>query len=161
MATPGPIRAARNAWIASSVWLAFAGAANADMDAAMAALESEDWHTARRELTEEAERGDGLAQYNLGILCQNGLGGAEDPAAAAAWFERAARQRNPGAAYALGLLLAKSDPPDLVAAYAWFRVASRHGHAEARKSLTVIGRAMTSEQMVEGRARADAILAGP
>lgn len=37
-----------------------------------------------------AEQGDAAAQYNLGVICEHGMGVAEDSAEAARWYEAAA-----------------------------------------------------------------------
>ena len=51
-----------------------------------------------------ASNGDGYGQYLLGWANQNGVGLRVDRAAAATWYEKAAAQRQPGAAQALAAL---------------------------------------------------------
>ncbi len=68
----------------------FAETASADFAAGLAAAERGDYGAAYRAWLPLAEQGDAVAQYNLGIMYQNGQGVASDGAEAAKWFDRAA-----------------------------------------------------------------------
>ena len=105
--------------------------ANADYAAGVSAAKSGDYERARREWLPLARTGHRDAQFNLGLLYENGLGVAADGAQAAYWFERAADQDDPtaqaylGEMYAGGLGVGRDD----VAALKWFRRAAELGHA--------------------------------
>jgi len=55
-----------------------------------------------RKLTVLAEKGSAPAQYNLGMLYNNGIGTSKDPRAAFRWFEKSAAAGDPLASYKVG-----------------------------------------------------------
>lgn len=71
-----------------------------------------------------------LAQFNVGLMHQNGWGRDVDPVSACRWFERAARGGIPKAQDLLGDCLAKGigRPVDVPAAMAWYQKAADAGH---------------------------------
>src|SRR3990172_7650549 len=75
---------------------------------AAAAYELGDYATALRLMRPLAEQGDALAQYNLGVMYENGQGVPQDYAEAVKWYRKAAdqgvalAQSNLGFAYANG-----------------------------------------------------------
>ena len=84
-----------------------------------------------------AERGDPVAQFNLGVCYDNGEGVAKDQVEAVKWFRKAAdqglaeAQGNLGVCYRNGKGVAK----DQVEAVKWFRKAADQGLAEAQGNL--------------------------
>ena len=90
-------------------------------------------------LTGMAETGDAIAQFNLGLLYDNGEGVPQDYAAAAGWYRKAADQGNASAQYNLGLLYAtgRGVAQDYAAAVSWFRKAADQGNASAQFNLGV------------------------
>jgi len=66
-------------------------------------------------------------------MYDSGQGVEKDLAAAAKWFEAAARQKIPEAEYALAGCYADGDgvPQNMVEAYRWASLAAAHGHPEA------------------------------
>jgi len=80
-----------------------------------------------------AELGDAEAQFNLGVLYDEGAGVEQNLTTAADWYRKAAEQgfidaqTNLGIMYYHGLGVA----PDLKAAAHWFRLAADQGDAEA------------------------------
>ena len=56
------------------------------------------------DMLRSAEKGDAGAQYNLGLMYEQGYGVAPDPRQAAAWFEKAAERGEVNAQYRLGSL---------------------------------------------------------
>jgi uncharacterized protein len=92
-----------------------------------------DYNAAYEEWLPLAELGDVEAQYNLGVMYDEGAGVERDLAAAAAWYRKAAEQgfvdaqTNLGIMYYHGQGVAR-DPAE--AAY-WFREAASHGDDEA------------------------------
>ncbi|MDY0306809.1 MAG: tetratricopeptide repeat protein, partial [Desulfovibrionaceae bacterium] len=71
------------------------------LDDGLAAYKSEDYATAARLLTPEAEAGGVEAQYVLGMIRKFGLGRDKDPAGAAEWLRKAADQGHAEARYEL------------------------------------------------------------
>jgi|GEM_PF-6976274 len=110
-------------------------AAGGDLARALQLQSDGDSAAARRLLSELAEGGDALAQYNLGALLA-----ADDPALAARWYARAARGGEARAAHNLGHLYLAGDglPRDLAAAREAFARGAELGLAAARYNLGVL-----------------------
>jgi TPR repeat protein len=112
------------------VLLGLAPPASADFDAGLAAAGAGDYATALREWRPLAEQGHRDAQFNLGLLYENGLGVARDGATAASWYRRAAEQGDREAAaylgemYGEGLGVARNDAEAL----RWYVQAAEGGH---------------------------------
>ncbi|HET7198607.1 MAG TPA: tetratricopeptide repeat protein [Burkholderiales bacterium] len=130
--------------------------ARADFEAGVAAARAGDYERARREWQPLAEAGNRDAQFNLGLLYENGLGVAADGAAAAGWYRRAAEQDDRQAQvylaemYAKGLGVARDD----AAALRWYRRAAELGHPAAQFNVGVfyaLGRGVPPDD-IEGYA---------
>lgn len=120
-------------WLLALV-LAMPLAAAADFEAGLAAALAGDYAQARREWQPLAEGGNRDAQFNMGLLYENGLGVAADGATAASWYRRAAEQDDREAQaylaemYAKGLGVERNDAEAL----RWYRRAGELGHAAAQ-----------------------------
>ena len=146
----GPRRAV--ALSAAALWAAAAFAAALSADPASAADPpadgaashvADDHGEATRAWRLLAEGGDPTAQFNMGLLLEAGRGAAPDPRAAAAWYERAARQGLAAAQYNLAVLtlsgrgVAKDDGRALY----WLEVAALHGEGPVRaRAVAAAGR---------------------
>ena len=99
-----------------------------------------------------AEQGDASAQYNLGVMYNNGRGVPEDEAEAVKWYRLAASQGYATAQYNLGVMYDNGDgvPEDDVQAYAWFNIAAAQGNEFAKKNKERVDESMDNER----RARA-------
>lgn len=88
-------------------------------------------------ILELANHGVAMAQYDLGVCYNSGLGVEEDPQTAAQWFFKAAQQGDGDAQFALGrLYLEGRGVPQLDdAARKWFEVAAQHGHAASQNQM--------------------------
>jgi TPR repeat protein len=77
------------------------------------------------------------AQYQLGMMTAEGLGGPQDDAAARAWFEKAAAQGHAGALERMGSFLenGRGGPQDLNAAKAYYEQAAGLGNEDAKAAL--------------------------
>lgn len=99
-----------------------------------------DYQAAFREWLPLAELGDVEAQYNLGVLYDEGAGVEQDLAVAADWYRKAAEQgfidaqTNLGIMYYFGHGVAR----DYHEATKWFRLAAEQGDAEAAGYLSKI-----------------------
>ena len=109
-----------------------------------------------------AEDGDAMAQFNLGLLHETGRGVAEDAAAAAAWYERAALQGVTAAQYNLAALhqAGRGVPKDAAQALYWLEVAARLGEGAERQQTAdaalQLAPLLSAEEAEAARARARA-----
>jgi hypothetical protein len=87
-----------------------------------------------------AEEGDPMAQYELGIMYQNGEGVPQNYSKAVKWFRKAAEQGDSSAQYRLGLKynVGHGVPQDYSEAVKWFRKSAEKGDAAAQLSLARI-----------------------
>ena len=87
-----------------------------------------------------AENGDAAAQYNLGVLYDQGLGVEKDYAEARSWYEKAAKQRYGRAEHNLGIMYEAGKGVDKNAAEAarWFRRGAAAGQAASQNNLGVL-----------------------
>jgi TPR repeat protein len=98
-------------------------------DDALSAYQSGDFDTAAKAFRKLAERGDVVAQYNLGTMYENGKGIPQDYAEAVRWYTRAAEQGNAGAQFNLGILYEYGAglPQNNIMAHMWYDLASENG----------------------------------
>lgn len=156
--------------LAAAVLLACAagpGAASDLLGEGVAAFEAGDYGEAVHIWRPLAEDGDAMAQFNMGLLHETGRGVVEDPATAAAWYVRAARQGVTAAQYNLAVLHqgGRGVPQDDAEALYWLEVAARHG-ASAEREQAADAAAQLAETLAAGeadaaRARADAFAPRP
>ncbi|EGK71414.1 Sel1 domain protein repeat-containing protein [Methyloversatilis universalis FAM5] len=105
-----------------------------------------------------AERGNGEAWFNLGILAEDGLGEPRDAHAARRLYENGAEAGSRNAALRLGLLLqgGKLGQRDLDGARRWLKVAADKGDAEAATHLAALddpqgGGSVRDRELAEAR----------
>ena len=103
-----------------------------------------------------AERGDELAQNNLGVMYSEGIGVPQDYDEAASWYRLAAEQGNAVAQNSLANLRQKGlgVQQDYVQALVWFNLAAAQGDDEAIEARDKITKLMTATQIAEARHRA-------
>jgi len=84
-----------------------------------------------------ATGGEAVAQYNLGLIYENGPGVPRDYAEAMRWYRLAAGQGLVSAQYNLGYMYANGQgvPQNYVEAARWFREAADQGESRAQYSL--------------------------
>ncbi len=99
-----------------------------------------DYQTAYNEWLPLAELGDAEAQYNIGVLFDEGAGVDQDLALAADWYRRAGEQGFLDAQTNLGMMYyhGQGVDHDLQEAAKWFRMAADQGDAEAERYLGLI-----------------------
>ncbi len=92
---------------------------------------------ARALLTKAAEANSAEAQYQLGVMNADGVGGPKDDVAARAWFEKAAAQDHPGALERMGDFAetGRGGPKDTAAAKAYYEKAAALGNETAKVAL--------------------------
>jgi len=92
---------------------------------------------ARALLARAAETNSAEAQYQLGLMNADGVGGPKDDAAARALFEKAAAQNHAGALERMGAFAqsGRGGPKDAGAAKAYYEKAAALGNEEAKAAL--------------------------
>ena len=108
-----------------------------DFQKGLAAAQAGDFATALLEWTPLAEAGDTNAQYNLGIMYDNGYGVPQDYKEAVKWYRLAAEQGYAKAQTNLGAVYHKGQgvPKDDNEAVKWWRLAAEQGVAIAQTNL--------------------------
>ena len=93
------------------------------------------------------------AQFNLGVMYENGRGVAKDEVEAVKWYRKAADQGyasaqvNLGTRYWLGNGVVK----DELEAYKWFLLSGAQGNELAKEKIPLIERDLTAAQRAEGQ----------
>ncbi|MGA7489349.1 MAG: tetratricopeptide repeat protein [Xanthobacteraceae bacterium] len=92
---------------------------------------------ARALLVKAAEKNSAEAQYQLGLMTADGIGGPQDDVAARALFEKAAAQGHPGALERMGAFAqsGRGGPQDQSAAKAYYEKAAALGNDDAKAAL--------------------------
>ena len=88
-------------------------------------------------LMDEADAGNAISQYNLGLCYAEGNGVEVDLAEAVRWFRKAAEQGMPQAQFNLGLCLARGVgvAKNVVEGAMWLNSAAQQGNHEAERIL--------------------------
>ena len=112
-----------------------------------------DYRAAYNEWLPLAELGDAEAQYNLGVMYDEGAGMDQDLAAAADWYRKAAEQGFMDAQTNLGIMYyhGQGVARNHAEAARWFRQAASQGDSEAKAYLERI------DNEVEQAAHSDAV----
>ena len=105
--------------------------------AALSGGASSDPVKARALLSKAAEANSAEAEYQLGLMTAEGVGGPQDDAAARGLFEKAAAQDHPGALERMGAfsLAGRGGPKDTSAAKAYYEKAASLGNEDAKAAL--------------------------
>jgi uncharacterized protein len=119
----------------------------------VAAYEKGVYATALRLLRSLAEQGVASAQYNLGLIFDNGQGVPQDYATAASWYRKAAQQGDADAQVNLGILygMGQGVPQNYAAAHMWFNLAAARGNKDAVKGRDMVAAKMTPAQLAEAQ----------
>ena len=108
--------AVRRIIVAATMLTAFMATTRADFQEGFAAHKRGDYATALREWRPLAEQGYADAQYNLGILYENGGGVPQDYVQAHLWFNLAAAQGYKEASKNRGIIADKMTPAQIAEA---------------------------------------------
>lgn len=100
-----------------------------------------------------AEGGMAIAQFQIGMMTEQGQGTEPDLKRAFDWYMKAARQGVSDAYFALGQIYSRGEivPRDSVQAYAWFDLAVRGGQKVAADWLRMEGGRMTPGDIAKAR----------
>jgi len=128
----------------------------ADFDAGRAALQKGDYAAALREWTPLAERGDAVAQFNLGLMYYRGQGVRQDDKTALRWFRLAAEQGHAEAQLVLGAMYygGYGVSQDYITAHMWANIAAVNGSEMASELRNAIAEEMTPAQIHAAQKRA-------
>lgn len=122
--------------MAISLGIAGSSAFAQDFDKAVDAYNAGDYKTAVQQFLPLAEQGNAVAQYNLGVMYDNGRGVLQDYKEAVRWYRLAAEQGYAMAQHNLGVMYAKGKGvlQDYITAHMWFNIASTNGDKNAQKA---------------------------
>ena len=127
-----------------------------DYDKGLAAYNAGDYDAALQEWRPLAEQGNASAQYNLGIMYDNGDGVIQDYAEAVDWYRKAAEQgyadaqTNLGGMYRTG----RGVIQDAVLAHMWYNIGGANGNEIGSDNRGLIEEEMTRDQIAEAQALA-------
>jgi TPR repeat protein len=108
-----------------------------------------------------AEGGHALAQYQMGLMLEQGQGTPANLAEAYKWYKKAADQGVADAYFALGQIYYRGGvvPKDAIQAYAAFDVAATLGHAVSGDWRGMVSNALTQEQLAKAQQVAAELMA--
>jgi uncharacterized protein len=117
------------------------------------AFEVGNYPTAMRLLRPLAAEGDARAQYNVGVMYEEGLGVPIDYTEAVGWLLQAAEQGNSEAKNHLGFLYlyGRGVSQDYVSAHMWFDLAASEGNVRAVFARDLVAAKMTPLQVAEAQ----------
>ena len=100
-----------------------------------------------------AEQGDVYAQFELGVMYDNGLGVPENDAEAVKWFRLAADQGDAKAQLNLGVMYYNGEgvPESYTKAYALTSLAAGQGVDAASNARDIVKEILTPAQLAEGQ----------
>jgi len=101
-----------------------------------------------------AEKGNVVAQLNLGWMYRNGRGIPEQDVKAFNWYRKAAERGNAKAQYALGQMYANGEgvPENYVESYAWLSIAATQGEYDVWINKGIVEERMTSNEIAKAQA---------
>jgi len=87
-----------------------------------------------------AEQGDAKAQYNLGVMYDQGIGVEQNYKQAFYWFKKSAEQGEANAQYNLGVMYGQGQGvlQDYKQAFYWWKKSAEQGYANAQYNLGVM-----------------------
>ena len=90
--------------------------------------------TTSKQVQRAAEKGEPLAQYQMGLIYAAGLGVSKNDAKAVTWFRKAAENGEPHGQFALGTryVTGRGLPQDDAEAVRWFQAAASQQYAPAQ-----------------------------
>ena len=134
------------------------GPARAGFDEGVAAYERGDYETAFQEMLPLADQGNAKAQYNLGVMYDNGEGVPQDDAEAVKWYRKATEQGYAKAQNNLGLMYYNGEgvSQDYVQAHMWYNLAASRPAPgvdldQSVKHRDIVAKRMTPAQISEAQ----------
>lgn len=129
--------------------------ADGDWDRARTAHERGDYAAEIAIIRPLADKGYPFAQFNMGVLYDEGKGVPEDNGQAIAWYRKAAEQGLPQAQVNLGIMYEQGEgvPVDLGLAYFWYALAESQGDGQAPQARQDVAKKMSPAQVEEAERR--------
>ena len=126
--------------LACTLLLLSSALVQAGFDEGLVAADKGDYQTAFKEWKPLAEQGYASAQYNLGIMYDNGQGVPQNYSQAIYWYKKAAAQGVATAQYNLGHMYDNGQgvPQNYTQAVTWYKKAAEQGHVDAQGNLGVL-----------------------
>ena len=120
-----------------AVMVAAGSLAHADVGAGIAAMQQGRFSDAKRVFTAEADKGDPVGAFMLGVMAEQGFGQPPTPADAVDWYRRAADKGMASAAYNLSRLYQTGSgvEQDMRLAADYLTAAAEKGHGRAMHNL--------------------------
>jgi S1-C subfamily serine protease len=111
-----------------------------DLQDGLDAFQKQDYKTAYKFWLPLAEQGNAKAQFNLGLMYNNGQGVPQDYKEAVKWYRLSAEQGDAKAQLLLGAMYDKGQgvPQDYKEAVKWYRLAAEQGDANSQLLLGII-----------------------
>lgn len=126
--------------LACTLLLLSSALVQAGFDEGLVAADKGDYQTAFKEWKPLAEQGYASAQYNLGIMYDNGQGIAQNYTQALYWYNKAAEQGHASAQYNLAQMyrMGQGVPQNYSQAMDWYKKAAAQGFASAQYNLALM-----------------------
>ena len=138
--------------IISSLFAVALLAGCASMDQGLTAYNRGDYRAAEQHWAAAAARGDATAQYNLGMVTENGAGRqAKDPVGAARWYAMSAQNGYVPAMVRLAAI--QKQYGDAAAAESWLSLAARWGDQNAVQMLHSWGKPVPQPDLLYAHQR--------
>ncbi|MDD9810157.1 MAG: tetratricopeptide repeat protein [Gammaproteobacteria bacterium] len=104
-----------------------------------------------QECLQLAKQGDADAQFDLGVMYNEGSKVPRNHAQAARWFRKAAEQGHADAQAGLGWLygMGRGVPQDYVEAYKWFSLGAAQGNESARSGIALMKHVLSLKRRSE------------
>ncbi|MEJ2795706.1 tetratricopeptide repeat protein [Iodobacter sp. LRB] len=115
----------------------FISTANAGFDEGLMAHEAGNYKQAFESFMPLAKQGDAQAQFNIGVMYDEGQGVRQDNTQANVWYRKAAEQGHVVGQRIMGFQYfhGRGVPRDYVQAFSWYRKAAEQGDASAQGSI--------------------------
>ena len=120
-----------------------------DFDDGAKAYQKGDYVTALTLFFTLAEQGHATAQFNLGVMYENGIGVIKDFKKSVGWYRMAAEQGYVKAQFNLALMYedGKWVKQDYVLAHMWYNLAAGNGDKSATNNRDIVAKEMTPSQI--------------
>ena len=120
-----------------------------DFDDGVKAYQKHDYVTALTLFFTLAEKGHATAQFNLGVMYENGIGVIKDFKKSVGWYRMAAEQGYVKAQFNLALMYedGKWVKQDYVLAHMWYNLAAGNGDKSATNNRDIVAKEMTPSQI--------------
>ncbi|MBT3888655.1 MAG: sel1 repeat family protein [Nitrosomonadaceae bacterium] len=124
-----------------------------DFDAAAKAYQKRDYVTAITLFFSLADKGHATAQFNLGVMHENGTGVVQDFKKSVGWYRMAAEQGYVKAQFNLALMYegGKWVKQDYILAHMWYNLAAKNGDKFGTLSRDIVADQMTPAQISEAQ----------